>query len=119
MNATKCYGVTELGRCEIDGVEYVAYDDGQYRYAVLASDYDDVRDEPRDDTEWRANAYSEWCSRCTSVSRDVTAAVARDLEWMECTARTAHLRGSTPPSDSRPARRHLRRRAITTRPGRA
>ena len=81
MNATKCYGVTERGRCEIDGVEYVAYDDGQSRYAVLASDYDDVRDEPRDDTEWRANAYSEWCSRCTSVSRDVTAAVARDLEW--------------------------------------
>ena len=81
MNATKCYGVTELGRCEIDGVEYVAYDDGQSRYAVLASDYDDVRDEPRDDTEWSANAYSEWCSRCTSVSRDVTAAVARDLEW--------------------------------------
>ncbi len=81
MNATDCYGVTERGRCKIDGVMYVVYDDGAHRYAVLASDYDDVHDEPRDDAEYRANAYSEWCSRCESVSRDVTAAVAGELGY--------------------------------------
>ena len=79
MNATDCYGLTEIGRCDIDGVEYVAYEDGQYSYAVLASEYDDVHDEPQDDAEWRADAYDEWCTRTSCVDRATSAAVASEL----------------------------------------
>ena len=79
MNATKCYGVREIGRCDIEGVEYVAYSDGACSHALLATEYDDVRDEPQDDSEWRGNAYSEWCARTSSVDEAISAAVAREL----------------------------------------
>lgn len=79
MNASDCYGITTVGRCGIRGTEYVAYYDGARHYAVLAAEYDEVDDEPRDDSEWRANAYSEWCSKCTDVERRISAAVAREL----------------------------------------
>lgn len=81
MNATKCYGTREIGRCEIKGIEYVAYTDGTYSHAVLASDYDEVHDTPRNDSEWRANAYSEWCSRCSSITKQETAAVAAVINY--------------------------------------
>ena len=81
MDATKCYGTQEIGRCEIGGVAYVAYTDGSYSHAVLAADYDDVQDTPRDDSEWRANAYSEWCSRCSSIRQQETAVVAAAINY--------------------------------------
>ena len=93
MNATECFKVTEIGRCDIDGVEFVGYYDGARSYAVLGSDYDQVErliadideyepgrgDNTLRDEYW-ANCYSEWCGRCVSIGQSTTAAVAAALE---------------------------------------
>lgn len=70
MNATEAYGLTLEGRCDVDGVEYVAYYDGAHSYAVLAADYDDVRG---------ADDYQLWCSNTGGIDRGTSAAVARKV----------------------------------------
>lgn len=44
MNATECFGLTEIARVTVDETEYVIVDDESFRYAVLAEEYDNVDD---------------------------------------------------------------------------
>ena len=68
MNATECFKVTEIGRCDIDGVEFVGYYDGARSYAVLGSDYDQVERLIADIDEYEPAGATIRCGTSTGLT---------------------------------------------------
>lgn len=63
-DAAEALGLDLIGRCTIDGIEYVVYSDGTYQSAILAEYWDDVPAE-----YIRAN-YINWCSEHAPCETD-------------------------------------------------
>ncbi|MGE3526007.1 MAG: hypothetical protein AB7I33_08800 [Gemmatimonadales bacterium] len=85
------WNLTEVARVTVDGTDYVVYDDGSYRVAIEADDFDAGTEE---------TDYSLWCAATAGVGdRDLARRIAAeagldgiytcgDCTWVEDNGRT-------------------------------
>lgn len=68
--------ISSLGRTTINGIEYVAYDDGAYRHVIPAEDWDREWD---DDKFAGPDGYTEWCNTTSGTDDETAIAVGTAL----------------------------------------
>lgn len=70
MNAAEAFNLKTLGRCTVDSVEYVVYNDGTYGAIVEAEAFDADLDEVLLGEDDETNYYTAWCYTVDCVQKE-------------------------------------------------